>query len=314
MAFPSLGTARLDRMTTNILQAYTNDDFIADKILPAFPVKEESGIIPGVGNSHLRIRNNKRSLWDESSHRMDFTYENTDRYAIDYFDTDIYIPDRLRDQAMSPFSPDRDAGIIGMQNLLLERENAIAAAFSNTSVFTNYVTLTGADQYSDPSSTPLEDMETGKTSIYSKTGKEANAMVIGRKVFNTLKYHPDIVNKLRASNERISGSMLKSILAEYLDIPVENILVGKSIKISSNEGQTETKAVVWGNDIVLYRKATETAMFEPSLGYSFKMGANVRASTFRSPNNTGDIKRVELAYDDLINNADCAYLINDAVA
>lgn len=315
MAFPKLGTARLDKQVTNILVAYTNNDFIADKILPMFPVAEESGIVPALGNSHLRIRDNRRALWDRSSHELDFTYDNTARYAIEYYDLDMYMPDRFEAQQMAPFNIRRDAGIVIKQNLMLEREALIASALTNTAVLTQNVTLTGSDQYADPSSTPLADMETARTTIYNAIGAEANAMVIGRKVFNTLKDHPDFANKVRSSGERLSASGLKTMLAEYLEIPVENIYIGKSIKITSNEGQSETKSVVWGNDIVLFRKSEETALFQPSLGYGFTLsGENLRASTFRHFNNKGDVERVEWAYDDYISDVKCAYLIKNAVA
>lgn len=315
MAFPQLGTARLDKQVTNILAAYTNDDFIASKILPSFPVTEESGAVPSIGNSHLRIRDNRRALWDRSSHEIDFTYSNSDRYAIEYYDLDMYMPDRFQAQQQAPFNIRRDAGIVIMQNLMLERETLIASAMTSTAILTNNVTLTGSDQYNDPSSTPLADMETARTSVYEKTGREANAIMIGRKVFNTLKDHPDFANKVRSSGERLSGSALKEMIAEYLEIPVANVYIGKSIKITSNEGQTETKSVVWGNDIVIFRKAEDTAMFQPSLGYGFTLtGENLRASTFRHHNNKGDMERVEWAYDDFIADADCAYLIKNAVA
>jgi hypothetical protein len=315
MAFPRLGNARIDKQVTNILSAYTNNDFIAGMILPSFPVTEESGIVPSIGNSHLRIRDNRRALWDRSSHELDFTYSNDAKYNIEYYDLDMYMPDRFQNQQQAPFNIRRDAGIVIMQNLMLEREALLASLMTNTAVLTNNVTLTGSDQYSDPSSTPLADMEAGRTSVYEKTGSEANAMMIGRKVFNTLKDHPDFANKVRGSNDRLSGALLKQLLAEYLEIPVENIYIGKSIKITSNEGQTETKSVVWGNDIVLFRKAEDTAMFQPSFGYGFTLtGENLRASTFRHHENHGDMERVEWAYDDYISDANCAYLIKNAVA
>lgn len=314
MAFPRMATGRVDKQVTNILKAYTNKDFIADKILPKFVVEEEGGIIPSMGTSHLRIYDNRRALWDESSHRMDFKYVNSDRYAIEYYDVDVYMPDRLQRQIQLPFNVRRDAGIIAMQNLMLEREALLAAVFTSTAILTNNVTLTGADKYSDPSSTPLADMEAGRTSIYEKTGTEANAMVIGRKVFNTLKDHPDFANKVRGSQERLSSKGLKSMIAEYLEIPEENILIGKGIKITSNEGQSETKSVVWGNDIVLFTKAMESAIYEPSLGYGFVLkGENLRASNRRHSEDKGDIERVEWAYDDVINDVNSAYLIKDAV-
>lgn len=315
MSFPKLSTGRVDKQVTSILTAYTNNDFIADKVLPVLPVAEESGLIPQLLNSHLRIYNNKRSLYDESAHRMGFEYDNTDRYAIDYFDTEVYMPDRLQKQIQAPFNVRRDAGITAMQSLMLERENALATLCSSTAIITNNTTLTGADQYTNPSSTPVEDVELARTTIYNATGREANAMIIGRKVFNALKIHPAFASNIRGANERLSGTALLDMIADYFEIPRGNIFIGKSIKITSNEGQTETKSVVWGNDIVVFYRPDAPSIFAPSFGYSFTLtGENLRASTRRHFNDTGDIEKVEWAYTDHVLDVNCAYLIKSAVA
>lgn len=314
MAFPTLTTSRVEPQITNILQAYTNDDFIADKVLPSVPnLKEESGKIAGIGNSHLRIYKSKRALYDEGEHRMEFTYTNDDRYQIEYYDLEAYLPDRLRDQAQAPFDVKRDATLIVMQSLMLERENALATALGDTSIVTQNTTLSGTSQFNDyVNSDPAAVIETARTTIYEATGKEANSMIISRAVFNTLKRHPFFLEMVKGVKV-ISGSVLIGLIQDYFEI--ENVYIGKTIKITSNEGQTETKSVTWGKNIILFYKPAQASILAPSFGYNFTLaGKNLRASSRRHQNDKGDLHRVDWAYQDMILDTNCGYLIKNAIA
>lgn len=313
MPFPKLQNGRVDTQVSSVLQAYTNNDFIADKILPSVPVSEESGKIASLGNSHLRVYDSRRALYDDGSHRMEFKISNDDTYSIDYYDLEVYVPDRLQNQLQTPFDARRDAGVSAMQALMLEREVGLADAMTSTSVLTNNVTLAGGDQFSDfANSTPEDVAEDARTAIYEATGREANSVAMSRKVFNTLKRHPfflELVKGIRV----LDGSVLTQLIKQYFE--VDNVFVGKSIKISSNEGQTETKTTVWGNDMVFFYRPSSASLYEPSFGYQFTLaGENLRADTRRHENDKGDWERVNWAYQDKILDTNAAYLIKDAVA
>jgi len=102
--FPKLSNGRVDPILTKILLAYTNPQYYADRILPTVPgLKEESGVIPKMGNSHLRVYSSKRSLYDEGDHRITFTVSTDDTYKIDYYDLENYVPDRLQKQIAKTF-------------------------------------------------------------------------------------------------------------------------------------------------------------------------------------------------------------------
>lgn len=314
MPFPKLETGRVDTQVTNILLAYTNDEFIAEQVLPTVPnLSEESGKIPVLGNSHLRTYSTKRALYDESEHRMEFTIDNSDTYNIDYHDLSIYAPDRLRDQLQKPFDIKRDAGLSLRQAIMLERETALATMLSSTAILTNNTTLSGTSQWNDyVNSTPEDNIETARTSIQNKIGKEANGMVIGRKVFNTLKRHPFFLNMVRGINV-LSPDMLTQLLKDYFEL--KYVLVGRSIYVNSKEGQSETKTSVWGNNCVLFYRPETPSLLQPSFGYSFALaGENLRFSTRRHPNDKGDLHTLDYAYQDKVLDVSAAYLVKNAVA
>jgi len=314
MSFPKLTNSRKDTQLTNILQAYTNQDYIAGQILPTVPnLSEESGYIAAIGNEHLRVFDSKRAVWDETGHRMEFKITNDDTYKIDYYDLEAYIPDRLQDQAQKPFNMKRDAAISLKQAMMLEREVALATAMTSTTILSNNTTLSGTSQWTDyVNSTPESDIETARDTVQAAIGREANSIYLSRKVFNTLKRHPFFLN-LVTGVKVLSPSILVGILKDFFEL--KNVVIGSAIKVSSNEGATETKASVWGNDAVLFYKPDGPTLWEPSFGYHFTLsGKNMRVTERRHTSDTGDLTKVEWAWQDKILDADAAYLIKAATA
>lgn len=312
MSFPTLQSGRVDTLVSNILQAYTNPNFIASQILPPVSVVEESGKIGAISNNHLRVYTSKRGVYDENQHRMEFKYTQDDSYQIDYCDLEVYVPDRLAKQVQKPFDARRDAGVVVLQALMLEREAALATLMTNTSILTQNTTLSGTSLYTDfVNSTPEDDFETARTAIQQATGREANSVYMSRKVFNTLKRHPFFLNLVKGVRV-LSGSVLQELIKDYFE--VKNVIIGSAIKLTTNEGQSETKGQVWGNDVVFFYRPDSASLFEPSFGYQFTLtGQTMRADLRRHENDLGDIVRNMWAYQDKILDTSCAYLIKSAV-
>lgn len=319
--FPKITNGRVDPQLTTVLQAYTNPAFLADQILPVVPnLKDETGKIPQMGNSHLRVYQSKRSLWDEGEHRINFTISNDDSYSIDYFDLSSYVPDRLQNQLQKPFDARNAAQFTVLDALRLEREAGLAALMTSTGTLTNNTTLSGTSQYTDQAnSTPESDFDTARDSIQSKIGREANAMYMSRKVANALRRHPwfleiaqsSIKGGVSKANALSVNALVETLKAWY---ELDYVFIGSTIKISSQEGQAETKAAVWGDDVVFFYRPTAPSLFAPSFGYSFQLaGQNLQTVVRRHAEDKGDIVEVTWAYQDNILDTNAAYLIKSAV-
>jgi hypothetical protein len=110
----------------------------------------------------------------------------------------------------------------------------------------------------------------------------------------------------------LDSDKLMGLIKDFFEL--ENVYIGKGIKVTSNEGQSETKAKVWNNDVVLFYKPRAASLFEPSFGYQLTLaGGNLRSDVRRHANDLGDIVRVFDAYQDKILDTNCGYLIKDAV-
>ena len=319
--FPKVTNGRVDPQLTNVLLAYKNPHFIAGEILPTVPnLKDESGKVPEMGQSHLHQYSTKRDLYDESEHRVNFTIDNSKSYNIDYFDLSSYIPDRLQNQLQKPFNARNAAQFTVAQGLMLERETALANAMTSTSVLTQNQTLSGSSKYTDTvNSTPEADFDTARDSVHSNTGMEANAVLMSRAVMNTLRRHPWFLEIALRSLSGGSGkpkALNESAFVETLKawFDLDYVFIGKPIKITSREGQTVTKGNVWGDDVVFFHRPTSPQLFTPSFGYSFQLaGKNLRTVVRRHQQDKGDIVEVDWAYEDKILDPLAAYLIKSAI-
>lgn len=319
--FPKITSGHVDVQLTNVLLAYTNGEYVADQILPVVPnLAKETGKIPQMGNSHLRTYSSKRSLYDQSAHRVSFSFNNDNTYAIDYFDLSSYVPDRLQEQLDAPFDARNAAQMTVMQALMLEREVALAAIMTSTAVLTNNTTLSGSSQYTDPTSDPATDFDTARDSIQSKIGREANGMLMSRNVANALRRHPwfleiaqSVIKGGTPTGKALSVEGLVEVLKSWYKL--EYVVIGSAIKITSQQGQTETKGQVWGNDIVFFYRASSPSLFEPSFGYSFQLqGKQLQTRVRREPvEDKGDVVEVLWAYQDNILDVNAAYLIKSAI-
>ena len=310
----AVGDVRLDKRISNVLMAYTNNQFIAGQMMPTIKVTNRTGKIPVLGNSHLRVLDSRRSTYDETSHRMKFTISTDKTFSIDDYDMDIYVPDKLLEEQEAPFDLRRDAQLSLLQAMMLERENALAEVFTSTTIITNNTTLAGNSQWSDEvNSTPDTDVETARDTIHDAIGREANSMYMSRAVFNKLKYHPLFVNRV-SGVKVLDGKVLAQLIKDLWE--VENLYIGGGIKITSNEGQTETKAKVWQNDCVLFYRAPRPSIYEPSFGYNFVIPKkNMKASNRREPNaDKGVLERLDWSYQDKILDTNAVYLIKNAIA
>lgn len=316
MAYPRVVTGQIIKPVTNILIARKNEEtqFLADQILPRVPnIKDEVGEIFAIGNDHLRTYNSERGVWDESQHRIEFNYTRDVFYRLKYYDLEVYLPDRFMDQFEDPMDPERDASVTLMQTLLLQKEKALADLMTSTTILTNNTTLAGSDQWSEyATSTPLQDLQTAKSSARITAGYSMNSILIPRAVLDVLKFHPDFTDQV-ATITYVDDEIIIALIKKNLGI--KNVFIGESTYVTSNEGQTEAFGDVWGKDVVLFYKPDTVSLMQKSFGYSFELSNEpLRVTRYRAPNDTGNNVRVAMNFDQKILDTNLAYLIKNAIA
>jgi hypothetical protein len=273
MPSPGFASQHIDAVLSNLSIAYiqSQDVFIATKVFPRIPVDKASA-------QYFKY-NQEDWLRDEAQKRADATESvgsgynlSTDTYNCEVYAIHKDVGDQAVANATSPLEPIRDATNFVASRLLLRQEIDFANKYFKAGVWANdYTGVSGAPtgnqfrQWSDyVNSTPLVDVEVMKESILAKTGFMPNTLVIGRAVFNALKNHPTIIDRVKYTGRDIPTTQL---LAALFD--VDRVLVATSLVNTAAEGQTKSVAYNFGKGALLTYSAPSPGLLTPSAGYTF---------------------------------------------
>jgi hypothetical protein len=226
MSSPTLGQVHVNVPMTAISVGYTNRRYIAERALPPVPVQRQA-------NKYFVFT---QADWfrDEAglrapgtrSRRGDYTLS-TDSYSCDQYTFAKAVPDEIRKNADNPLRPDIEATELATERILLALERRVAALVGASGSWASghSTTLSGTSQWSDYSnSTPITDIEAGKAVIHGKIGRTPNVLILGKTVFDKLKHHPTLIDRVKYSQR---GVLTEELLAQLFS--VESVLVGEAL-------------------------------------------------------------------------------------
>lgn len=303
--------ALVDKLLTNVSNGIFPAGYIADKLLPELTVKQKSGLIGQYGNSHLRtsddlIGGESQARRAEPIVRSNLTYLLQTHALEGVVTADDYA------NVEQPYDAEADE-VAGLTHLILtNKEKAFADQMFSTSVFSGRVTTPGT-KYGNSASDPLADFKTAQNAIVDSVGMQPNAVVMSQKVFNILKYHPQLADVLGFKYNQ-AGSMSVLDIANALN--VEEVLIANAPYNSAKEGQADSISQIWADSILFYVKPKAAAKYQVSLGYSMKMGGLLGREVYKydlnnPPGSTGII--VQDTYQCKIVNATAGYLLNSVL-
>lgn len=321
---PGPGDVHVNRPLTNMSLAFPNDGWVADKVFPNIPVNSRSDVYFTYDRGHFN-RNNMR-VRGPSTRASRATYGiSTDSFSCARWALARDIDDEVRANADSPVNLDVEATEFLTRGALINREVNWAAAFFTTSKWTTDVTGAAAPtgsqvlQWSDPASTPIENIRAKKTVIRKSTGVEANKLVIGREVWDALIDHPDIIARMDRGQTTGPAMANRQAVAEILEL--DEVLVMEGIYNSANEGATNVHAFVGGKSALLVHAAPRPGVMTVSGGYTFSwtgfLGATTngwRIKKYREEAITSDTIEIEQYYAQKLVSADCGVFFATIVA
>lgn len=304
-----------DKFLTSASNMLLPAGYISEMILPAVPVKETSGKVANYGSGHLRIENTVH-IGEGPYARVESITRSSDSYSIEEHGLQGTITDREFRNVEKPYDARIDETLALTTHLWLGKEKALADTLQDPSIITQGATLTGNAQYNNrdhADSNPIEDMQTARDTILDAIGVSPNVAIMSRKVFNALRFHDQLINSLGFKFNR-SGSLSGAELAMALEL--EQVFVGDAVFNSAKQGQTAVIAQVWGKDLI-YAKIGPPALRQKVLGWEMRKTGTTPRQVVRKKNFT-PIGSEEIAvtdnYDQLILNAECAYLLQDVIA
>ena len=124
-------------------------------------------------------------------------------------------------------------------------------------------------KFSDDNSEPIKFVDERKTDMQESTGRTPNRLALGANVFNALKEHPAILERVKYGGSTANpASVTEKVLSELFG--VEKLVVLKSIQNKAAYGEAGNMGFIGDPDAFLLAYATNApAVDEPSAGYIF---------------------------------------------
>jgi len=281
MSIPTLQSVHVDSALTNMSIAYIQKqtNFIAAQVFPLVPVDSQSDVYFTFDRGDFnRDEARERAPGTESAGGgFKITNDQTFRCPVTAFHFDI---DRQKlKNADRIINLERSAVQFVTTKLLIRRELDWVNKYFKTGVWTagelagvssSPTPGTSVLHWSDAASDPIGDISRAKGAILQNTGYEPNLLVLGFEVFEQLRNHPDIIERVKYVQNIGANQTVKvntSALADLFD--VERVLVSKAIQNTAKEGQTDAHSFIAGKHALLCYAAPEAAIEMPSAGYTF---------------------------------------------
>jgi len=323
MSSPVPSDVHVNTPLTNISIAYlqSQESFVASRVFPNIPVSKQSDRYYTYDRGEFnRDEMEKRAPATESA-GGDYTVDNTPSYYCDVWALHRDIPDRVRANEDSVLNSDRDATNFLSHKALIKKERIWAANYFSTSVWTNEVlgsALTGL--WSADAGTPIEDIRSGIRTMLEDTGKEANKLTLGKKVYDDLLDHPDLVDRIKYGQTPGAPALANTqILAKIFE--VDEVFVMKAIYNTAKENQTASHSFIGGEHALLTYSPPAPGLLVPSAGYTFSwtglLGGGAgggQVSKMRMDLRKADRIELEMAFDLKLVAADLGYFFNTVVA
>jgi hypothetical protein len=302
----------VDPMLTNVAIAYSNNNYIAEQVLPSFPVAKQSGKHFIYDRGRFRNLPNKRAAGSPSN-EVTLTLTTGLPYFAEDHALKQFVPDEDVENSITPTDPYVDATENVTERHLIARELEVAGMLTDTAQMTQNITLSGSSQFNDyGNSDPFSTIDTALQTVHSAIHLTPNTLIMGRQVWDKLKYHPAFLERIKYTQK---GVLSPDLLASL--IGVERIIVGGAGYNTSKEGQTDSMSYIWGKHAILAYIAPRIAPKLMTLGLTYKwqeMQTERLRGTDEEDRKGTYIRVGGYYYDQNIVAAPAGYLIKNAVA
>lgn len=269
---PKMQDAHIDRALTNMSVAYMQDasNYIADKVFPIVPVKRQADLyyIYNTGD-FLRDEAKVRGAIGESA-GGDYDLSTDTYYCKKHaFHKDVSPDERINYD--EPLDADKDAQMFVSQKMLIRREMEWASKFFKTGVWSTEIAgiasnpnTTQAVFWNLETSTPIQDISNQAVAMAGKTGYRPNTLVLSPPVFNALKNHYDVLDRVKYTE---TGIVTTSLLASLFEL--DNVYVAWAVVNSAAKGATDDIGFIMGKNALLCYSNPNPSLRTPSAGYIF---------------------------------------------
>jgi len=310
----------VDTPLSNVLIAYKNAEFIADRAVLTVPVgkqsdkyfyfpkgaifRDEAGLIAGGAES-------PRGDFPISA---DTFYCNPYGFAVNILDDD-------RENADAPLNPELDATDYCGSKILLKKEVMVASKLLTSS---NWAAGHAMDcegtWVAGESNTFIADVEYGIKYILDRTGKRPNVMIMDGGTLGAVKSESTVLERIKYVERGIVSAPLIAALFELDEVLIGDALV--STAVEKADGTDFSGKKIWevntgqGSALLLYRPPV-AGIKNPSSAYLYSWAKNGLAriiNRWREDKNHRDVVEGIERFDCKITGSDLGFLFSDTIS
>lgn len=277
MPQPTVSDVHVNAALTQISVAYVQDQdaYIADKVFPMVPVQHRTDV--------YFVWSKADFFRDEAQKRSDATESagtgvnlTTATYTADVYALHQDIGPQVRANADPSVDLDVASTRQLMQKLLIRRDRIFMTKYMTTGKWGTDVTGTAngtpgsaAPAYwdDDANGDPFTDIAVGQTTILNNTGYLPNTLVLSWNVYQALRKHPLIVDRIKYTQKTFSGTITAELLASAFD--VERVLVSRAVYNTAAENVAASMSFAMCKHALLCYAAPSPGLMEPTAGYTF---------------------------------------------
>lgn len=267
---------------TQIATAYIQDNthYVADQVFPIVPVQFQADKYFTFSKDDF--------FRDEATRRADAVESagggfnlNTGTYSADVWAYHKDLGAQVRRNADAAVNMDVATTKFVMQKLLIRRDRFFVGAYLINSIWSidNVGTAGGSPGTTTPpfwnddaNGDPFTDIAQAQTNILQNTGFEINTGLISFPVYQGLRKHPLVVDRVKYTTRADASKITAELLAAAFD--VDRIVVSKAVYNSSPEttnitGSVGTYNFVANKDALFCHSAPTPGVMIPTAGYIF---------------------------------------------
>lgn len=287
------------------------EGYIADQVAPVVDVALVTANIGKIPLKALLAARETRRAPGGGYSRAEYKFEDFS-YACEEHGTEEVIDDRNARIYARYFDAEQVALKRAQGIVLRNREQRMAALVFNATTFAAQLT-TPTNEWDDlANATPIEDVNTAREAVFTRTGLVANALILNGKVFQNLTLCDQVLDHamrlgIVQSKDQI-GNLTAAVLARLLfpEVPDARIIVAGGVKNSANPNATASPTRIWSGEYgMVARIANSKDPQEPCLARSFHFSGDGSAidgavESYRDESVRGDVIRVRHDTDELI--------------
>lgn len=299
----------VDKVLSQMAMGYRPAGFIADMIFPMVRVDKQSDIYTEFDRGRRLRRQDTQRTPGTEAHLVNQDFGSATYYARNYaLKAGVTIEDKAN--ADPAFLRDIINGRVEliMDDLMLDKEMRVAALVNNTA---NVGSSSAVSSGWNLAGHVLTDMNAALDAIRYSNGVKSNIVVMGPEAWDSARRDATVRNLIFGTNNG-GGYASEAAFADLLGI--DKFVVAGSFKNTGAEGQAESIASVWGDNVFVGYNAETPNRERPSFGYDFRWVGNglPNMQVERHPwNSRTKSEEIEVGYhsDEKVTGSSYGYLI-----